>query len=228
MFGDDNPNNRFRLFCCVFLMLTFIYAFFAPSAYAAEVDNIVVDNASLYKTESGNLGFNISYNGVDYSVPTTYPIDSVSGLRFLVYYMGSSTYDKFEFAISDVDFVVMTDDSKGDIVSSATYERPLRFRIQPNRTAGTNWEHVINSFDYFYLDSWSYGHGIAYSNFTVKNSDGSVFFQRPPIPSILTGVNLTSPLIQILHLIPVILIVMVSYLALRKALKELLIILRGC
>lgn len=83
----------------------------------------------------------------------------------------------------------------------------------------------------YQLSMVNFESGPIFSTYTIYNmdSDNTTFFTSPPLVpwTILREVTLTSPLIQVVNLLPVVLLVIVTYLALRKALKMIMAFLRA-
>lgn len=218
-----------KLFACLFLVMFIIMCLVGNKVFATDdstftlTDETGVSYVLPNWLKNYNFGFfSGKYNlyGDSYYPARSYGIfildDGITDLYIQDY--GSTSY----FNVTNRPIVFYT--SSGGIPSNNTYTINLT-----EQEAFDTYYKVDNSSSCqvpcSIFNDLSYG----YSQFNVLNSDNEVVFQGAPQPTVLAGIveqQEMKPLEEILTLLPIVMIVVVSFLALRKALATLFNFLR--
>lgn len=213
--NPNNPNN-FRFIILLLLALSFIYSFLIPT-YAA--DSCPVSVVSFIQSEDSSSVYQLTYiyNGSEY-VKTVKNVNSSP----LVYYWGGKIFIQScptsAFVDSSSDYFYRTSQANTGtttVISSSFYPTSSTeiFTLSSKSTDAAVLKLSETTFLYSSYD-------------LVDSSTGDPFFPNPPQWTILSGVMLGSPLLQVVGLIPIVLFWVVFYLSLRKALILLFKVLR--
>lgn len=216
--NPKNPNDWIKEMI-IFLISLFIVILFQNSIYA---DTTSVTNISITQIEnSSDYCLKYDYNGCSYE-------KTIKGLKsdygFVVYQFGTKKIIIQQFDKSKIPYVdssinvfyrsnstasTVTVNSCEIICDSSTVTYTISSKSsQTNKLDLSSVTFLLSSVD------------------IVDSSTGDLFFPLPPQVTILTGVTLTSPLVQVVGLIPIVLFWAVFYLSLRKGLTLLSTVLK--
>lgn len=173
--------------------------------------------------------FDITYEDINISVPDLpFSLEDTSKNVFMyvtystdAYADGTPYYQSLYLCVTDADDFYYNNFKCARYFSTGNFNGKLS-----NSLASEEWSAVSNG-EYSALKNSNYL--LIFSNCDVLDEDGSVVFQKSPQEKPLEGViakqiqpkEMNKTLQEIVGILPIVMIVVVSYLALRKALKML-------
>lgn len=213
--GGDGGNNK-RLLFLLLSMVLFLSLFISP-VYADSISTSSIKGSLLYIDDSDFISIKFIYNNVNYDLHTAMKsshFENVSNLNYFFIGDGSNLLD---FYICDKVPTVYKNKS-GLYFFDAGFTGNFRCSVSVE-----DKEIIVTSTSLgntILTDSVNF----LYSSCDIYNDDGSVFFYR--IRPLVTSPMIQGAMVQVVALIPIVLLLTVSYLALRKCLSFLLKILR--
>lgn len=211
-----NPKD-YRWLIVLLSMVAFLvtYSLTVTSVvYGAEGSYSLVD--SYYNSNTASYTFILDLNGEEKTYTLTGVLPSYANGSFIIGANGSnSDIIRIYLLNSDSEFYYNSNDNIAII------------GCQYINSSSDGVFECITSSSKVTLTGFDDGAYIVHSTEDIYKENGDLFFQSPPPWTILTGVTITSPLAQILTVLGTVLTVIVVYLAIRKAIRMIMALLRA-
>lgn len=200
---------KYKKLTLVFLVILFLLIF-----------SINLNAFSFETTEGEVYNFSFEFNEDDYDF---FVRDGVQWDNFIRVYAVPKGTVKLTYGLNDVENTVFFENISSDTITY--YNMCVKKSNIVGGVVGLDDWHTIYEIDVEPLDVFSLGNlnednCILYSDNTVYNEDGTIFFTQAPLGAlgkIMSKIPTTGIMSQIVTILPLILVVVVSFLGLRKA-----------
>lgn len=201
-----------KLFACLFIAIFLVFTFIGSKVFA-DYDIIIDNNSYILPDKATYYSYYDSVSAGQNNVLWLYNFDDNNNIKFVAFF-------------SSGDFYIYEENNKKYYCCSSSYTQlPYDYDSHKftNRINGSSGDVSVNN-----LSNYS---GIAFCSNDVYDTDGSLVFPIPPqeqdkvLAPIVEGEEM-KPLQEILQILPIVMIVVVGYLALRKGLATLFRFLR--